>query len=675
LFRKFFRWVVVLLVNALLAQSAVAGGWMKRVSVSHRDVDAPLAVACTPAGLDAGLAQGGLITFNCAGPTVLILAATRQVNTNVTLDGGGKLALSGGGAVQIFNVASTKALTLRNMVLREGKASYGGAINAKTLAQINIENSDVSYNLSLSEGGAIYLDTQAGLTVRNSNFISNTALNSGGAIRMQRNSSLDIAGTLFLSNTALTGVGGVIDADTTNALLISDSALINNSSDGAITAFGNIGGGAVRLYQTSAKFTRVKFIGNKCRRVYGGAIDATFGSLQFNDVTMTDNAPGAVSSSTALLTIDGGYFARNRAGSGGALSIFDDKAILNNVQFVDNVANSTSASDVPNGSGGAIKIGSGDLVTLTNGSFTNNTANGDGGAIDNSGDLNLVNVSFSNNSAGNRGGAIFDFNDRGVSAVQSTFNNNRAKLGGAIYNWGYLYSFDTTFSNNTATDSGGAVYDYSPARFYNTTFNNNQAQYGGAIFHDNPGSGSVDLRVEDSTLSANVASISGGALYHSGTGTVLFVNATALGNTAPNGASVYAKVLGGTYGRMVFTNTVLAGAGSGANCAGNGLPITNHMWTNDVSCEPSGPGDVQGTDPKLSALGRYGGATRTHMPLAGSPLLDAGTCEGVADSDQREKPRPGTAGGKCDVGSVERGPTDTDEPLPEIKVFLPLTSR
>lgn len=58
----------------------------------------------------------------------------------------------------------------------------------------------------------------------------------------------------------------------------------------------------------------------------------------------------------------------------------------------------------------------------------------------------------------------------------------------------------------------------------------------------------------------------------------------------------------------------------------------------------------------------HGGETPTALPLAGSALIDAvpaGTavlCDGTLPTDQRDAPYPSGAG--CDLGSVERQPSD-----------------
>ena len=57
-----------------------------------------------------------------------------------------------------------------------------------------------------------------------------------------------------------------------------------------------------------------------------------------------------------------------------------------------------------------------------------------------------------------------------------------------------------------------------------------------------------------------------------------------------------------------------------------------------------------GADPLLGALAANGGAGQTHLPAAGSPLVDAGDL-GCSATDQRGTSTP--QGAFCDIGSVE----------------------
>jgi hypothetical protein len=64
----------------------------------------------------------------------------------------------------------------------------------------------------------------------------------------------------------------------------------------------------------------------------------------------------------------------------------------------------------------------------------------------------------------------------------------------------------------------------------------------------------------------------------------------------------------------------------------------------------------------LGALGNNGGTTRTLMPGAGTPLIDAALDPSCPAADQRGAPRPGTHG-SCDSGAVERQAAAPTTPL------------
>jgi CSLREA domain-containing protein len=110
------------------------------------------------------------------------------------------------------------------------------------------------------------------------------------------------------------------------------------------------------------------------------------------------------------------------------------------------------------------------------------------------------------------------------------------------------------------------------------------------------------------------------------------------------------------------SGAVSVGASSMQSCY---VAITSLGYNRDAdgSCLGAGTtGDVTSATPAVGSLDFHGGPTRNHVPLAGSVLVDAipaGTpvlCDGTAPTDQRGSPRP--AGAACDIGSVERQPTD-----------------
>src|SRR5258708_21773817 len=76
---------------------------------------------CNEAALDAALAGGGLVTFDCGGvPAEITLTAEKAITLETTLDGAGKITLGGNGFTRLFVVSPTGALNLQNLSLTNG---------------------------------------------------------------------------------------------------------------------------------------------------------------------------------------------------------------------------------------------------------------------------------------------------------------------------------------------------------------------------------------------------------------------------------------------------------------------------------------------------------------------------------------------------------------------------
>ena len=142
-----------------------------------------------------------------------------------------------------------------------------------------------------------------------------------------------------------------------------------------------------------------------------------------------------------------------------------------------------------------IKIGTNSKLTLNNIILTNFTAQEDGGAINNNGELTITESTLNNNTA-KYGGAI---NNNGeLTITESTLNNNTAQEdGGAINNnEGELTITESTLQQNTAQWYGGAIYNWKgDLTITESTLTENTAGYGGAI-HNNEG----ELTITESTL-------------------------------------------------------------------------------------------------------------------------------------------------------------------------------
>jgi len=115
------------------------------VDTSHPDqvIGNGTAAGCTSAAVVAAVAKGGVITFDCgARPVTIMMQATakvRNTSSEVVLDGGGKVTLSGGGARRILYMdtcdpaqawttshcqdQATPTLVIQNMTFRDGNST------------------------------------------------------------------------------------------------------------------------------------------------------------------------------------------------------------------------------------------------------------------------------------------------------------------------------------------------------------------------------------------------------------------------------------------------------------------------------------------------------------------------------------------------------------------------
>jgi hypothetical protein len=152
---------------------------------------------------------------------------------------------------------------------------------------------------------------------------------------------------------------------------------------------------------------------------------------------------------------------------------------------------------------------------------------------------------------------------------------------------------------------------------------------------------------------------SGGGIANGGTLTIS--NSTLSGNTAygalgSTGGGIYNSAASAT-----LQNSIVANSPSGGNCYGT-VTSKGYNLGSDSTCNLSGPGDLNNTDPMLGPLQNNGGPTQTMALPSGSPAIDAGNPRGCTDglghllkTDQRGKPRPNPEDtGGCDIGAYER---------------------
>jgi hypothetical protein len=276
---------------------------------------------------------------------------------------------------------------------------------------------------------------------------------------------------------------------------------------------------------------------------------------------------------------------------------------------------------------------------------------GYGGAIYSDGTLTLTNGVLYKNE-GRYGGGVFVGNSAtGAKAVidrSSFLSNISGNLGGGLYTNDATTAITVTnsaFRGNTAATGGGIARFNAGLRLVNSSVTQNTATDGGGLYigaGPSPTDGGY-VHVTSVTFSGNTASSNhGGGVFN--TGLVELYSTTIFSNT--NG------VFSTNNGNTRFRNSVLQNP-STLNCDGDGtaqISDDSHNFSTDNSCVLPNSQTGTGLDPKLGPLTLDpDGLTSYHMPLAGSPLIDAGSsCPAL---DQRGASRPNT----CDIGAVEYG--------------------
>ena len=230
-----------------------------------------------------------------------------------------------------------------------------------------------------------------------------------------------------------------------------------------------------------------------------GSTFCNLGKLYLENVSIINSTAltygGAIVNYGELVIVNS-IFSLNKAKNGGVIANYNKLDIKS--------SNFTNNSCYIKGSGGAIyNLGKGTL-TIDNCNFADNKVDaeylleeddfgvrlGSGGAIYNRGDLYIYNSNFTSNRAFNWGGAIVSITDvkkHNLKIINSIFDKNTcfAGGGGAIFiaNANVDIANSSFTSNEIGGDSGGALYfTKSNAKIYNSTFFKNSASYsGGAI--------------------------------------------------------------------------------------------------------------------------------------------------------------------------------------------------
>jgi len=271
---------------------------------------------------------------------------------------------------------------------------------------------------------------------------------------------------------------------------------------------------------------------------------------------------------TATADDGGGLYARTKG-----------HVTLTNNTFSENTAKESG--------GGAYVEGSG---TLINNTFTENTAS-HGGGVRVSNNSSLTNNTFRGNTATSSGGGAYILG--AYTLTNNTFSANVANIGGGIhapYSGGYTRTLiNNTFTGNTATGSGGGAWLDGGPTLSGNTFSDNTASAsgsGGGVFFDTRGSSAT---LTDNSFSGNTA-YDGGGIYLDGGGPTL-INNTFTGNiVSASGGGAWIDFNNGN--AILINNTLTVniagslGGGLWLSLGSNswkGYLYNNILWNNEAS--------------------------------------------------------------------------------------------
>jgi len=423
----------------------------------------------------------------------------------------------------------------------------GSAVSSVSLTAVHAHFSGCSFhNNNGTDGGAISITSCSGAVFEDCFFSDNLAYHYGGAI-YNFQSPMQVRGCSFTRNHAIDG--GSVYVDETWDLL----QVFENNNFNEDTASGN--GGSLHFYQAQ----NVEAIGNfhsDCIAAEDGGgwyvdeSEAVIENMVMTGCQSQSDGGGITALSGSVLSMKDSFFSNCESSTGGALSVRSSSTL----RFSGGSFDSNLATD-----GGAVSVQQESEVMLENGvTFSHNHAKEDGGAVF------LVRLSLSepfingstfyNNSAGVLGGSVYlalcdameiinmvtwtseseAGSDIASLAAELSISNSFFKTGftgqGGIY---LLHSdfvmTDSYLGDTIADENGGLVYAFaSHILIMRCEMSNGTAGASGAGFFlfDSPSTYLL------SNFTGNRAGGSGGAVYMTGTDSLVVHNCRFIDNYA-----------------------------------------------------------------------------------------------------------------------------------------------
>lgn len=342
-------------------------------------------------------------------------------------------AVSDGGALYIMQPSDVKFAKSAAFTANKAESGKGGAVYSAFGGQKYIfdDSADFTGNTAGQDGGALYFVNGAGAEFKGpSVFDGNKAAKKGGALYSEGGAFVLSGDSSFKNNEAETGGGVYISggdisfakADFTGNKAVSASdgngGAIYSSADATVnfggeTSFARneaaLDGGALVVNQQDVRFAKaVSFTDNKALAGRGGAVYASPSNKKYifeDSAAFTGNIAkthgGAIYSEETEFTFGAqADFSGNKGVNGGAAYLNKTAMVLADIaRFMANSADEGGAIYAENGSelkfnkkshfdgneaalnGGALYMGAGSDISMTDPEFKNNIAGAAGGAV------------------------------------------------------------------------------------------------------------------------------------------------------------------------------------------------------------------------------------------------------------------------------------------------------
>jgi len=378
------------------------------------------------------------------------------------------------------------------------------------------------------EGGALYAEGST-ITLVDVTVQQNTARSHGGGVRLRDASSLEATSSSLEDNSS-GGRGGGVSIDDSDSSW-SDCDMSRNQSD--------TGGGAMHLSgQASA----------------GSSVD---GTLEDNS---SSGAGGAIWASSHDLTVSGELSDNISPSSenGGAIYASDLALVLQDLQI-----SGHTASD-----GGGVYLASGATLTLSDVDISGNTALGSGGGVYAADRVLSSSARIEGNEAAVSGGGLY-VTEGPVTLSGGRIAENVAgeSGGGLLARASQVQISGSGVRDNTAPQGAGACLlgagsaDLEVSVQLSTFSGNLATGIGGGLYIDSFAAADIG----DSEFSENQSGSGGGGIYALGVGQLELHELDVQHNSASTGAGIYAATMAGGEAREIeLGGNVASVAGGGA---------------------------------------------------------------------------------------------------------------